>query len=963
MKKLLILLVIFSTVFEVSAQYFQTGQDPASIRWRQIDTKNFQLIYPDYFEKQAQKLAGTLETVYPYGSYSLKHSPDKMPVVLHTQTIKSNGLVAWAPRRAEFYTTPHQGIYPQDWLEQLALHEFRHVVQLTKVNDNLPKWYKFLLGEQATALAFGVWLPWWFIEGDAVITETALSNYGRGRFPSFLMEQKAQVVEKGVFTYDKAYFGSYREYVPDHYTMGYFLTGNIRARYGSSVWEEVLTRVGQKPLSVLPMRQVLKKRTGMNTAENYRAIFDSLHVNWVNADKNYSSIPYEEISEPGKYFTNYNYSHRPNDSTLIAYKTAFNEIPSFVQIGTNGKEKRVVFPGNIFRESVNGRENWIVWSEQVPDLRWQHSGRSIIRLFNTQTKARMNITPEFKAFSPVISPDKMQVAVVETDYSNNYWLSVYRLYDGELLHRFQSAGNNYFFSPEWLTNETVAAVILTDKGKRIVTIDFSSEKMDLLTPFDLGDIKHLEYSGEWLYFISSYSGKNNLYRLNLNSKQIEQVYESRFGVESPAVSGDGKSIVLSDYTSGGFRLIQIPANHKQVTPLKEVKKGTYKLAEELAFQENGIPVFSDTISQGYPSEKYSRGNHLFNFHSWAPVYIDTDEYQFAPGVSFMSQDKLGISETVLGYKWDLTERTGRFVADYSFKGWYPILDMRFSHGTRASNYWQIKQNLNSRGEVLSQDTVQQRYTWRQTNSSLSMRLPLNLERGPFNRLFQPEIQYGFNYYKAHESAPNQFHDGSFHSLVYRLYFHQLLKQSYLDMFPDFGLVLDGTFRNSPFGSIDAGQIKALQSVLYLPGFMKNHGIKIYGGAQQKASNGTFGFSDVVRYARGWGRINTTEIYTGGVDYKLPLLYPDRNFWGLLYVRRMKTSLFADYTRLKGNFYDEGEIVGKFTEDISSLGTEITFDVNMLRFYAPAELGFRASYLPELNDVYFNFLFSIDFTSF
>jgi hypothetical protein len=183
------------------------------------------------------------------------------------------------------------------------------------------------------------------------------------------------------------------------------------------------------------------------------------------------------------------------------------------------------------------------------------------------------------------------------------------------------------------------------------------------------------------------------------------------------------------------------------------------------------------------------------------------------------------------------------------------------------------------------------------------------------------------------------------------------------MYPDFGIVLDGTFRHSPFGSLTAGQIKALQSVLYLPGLMKNHGIKIYGGAQQKESNGTLGFSDIVRYARGWGRINTTEIYTGGADYKLPLLYPEWNFFGLLYVRRIKASFFGDFTRLKGNFYQRGEITGTFTEDISSLGTEITFDVNMLRFYAPTEIGFRASYLPEMENVYFNFLFSIDFTSF
>jgi hypothetical protein len=963
MKKLILFTLFFTAFLQAIAQYFQTGQDPASIRWRQINTLNFQLIYPDYYEKQAQKLAGTLETVFPYGSYSLKHIPNKMPVVLHTQTIKSNGLVAWAPRRAEFYTTPHQSIYPQDWLEQLALHEFRHVVQLTKVNSNLPKWTKVLLGEQATALAFGGWLPWWFIEGDAVITETALSNYGRGRFPSFLMEQKAQVIEKGVFSYDKAYFGSYREFVPNHYTLGYFLTGNIRARYGSSVWEEVLTRVGQKPLSVFPMRQVLKKRTGLNSAENYQVIFDSLRIAWVSKNEQYVSIPYQRISESKKYFTSYVHNHWLNNSELFSYKTAYNKIPSFVKTLQNGEEKKLTFPGSVFRESVRGRDEWIVWSEQVPDLRWQHSGRSFIRLLNTSSKMRIHFKPEFKAFSPAISPDKMKVAVVETDFSSNYYLSVYRLPDGLLLQRYQSPDNNYFFSPEWISNEKIAAVKLTGTGKKIVRVDFSTDEMTELTNTDLADIKHLRISGDWLWFISSYSGKNSLYRLNLKNYNIEQVYEPRFGVESPAISPDGKTVALSDYTSDGFRIIQIQANHNQIKPFQEVEKATYPLADKLASQEAGIPVFPDTILNTYDSEKYSKTKQLLNFHSWAPFNIDTEEYQFFPGVSLMSQDKLGISELVLGYKWDLTEQTGRFLANYSFKGWYPVFDFKFSQGNRASKFSQIVQNVNNQGAVLSQDTIVKRYTWGQSNASVNVRLPLNLERGPFNRFFQPELQYAFNYYKKHDSTPDQFHAGSFHSLAYRLYFHQLLKQSYLDMYPDFGIVLDGTFRHSPFGSLTAGQIKALQSVLYLPGLMKNHGIKIYGGAQQKESNGTLGFSDIVRYARGWGRINTTEIYTGGADYKLPLLYPEWNFFGLLYVRRIKASFFGDFTRLKGNFYQRGEITGTFTEDISSLGTEITFDVNMLRFYAPTEIGFRASYLPEMENVYFNFLFSIDFTSF
>ena len=386
MKRLLLSFVLLIGFFVSNAQYFQTGQDPASLKWRQINTENFQLIYPDYYELQAQKLAYVLEQVYQYGSYTLHYSPREISVILHTQTVKSNGLVAWAPKRAEFYTTPSQDIYPQDWLEQLALHEFRHVVQVDKINSEIPELIKLIFGQQGTALIFGAYLPWWFIEGDAVVTETALGHYGRGRFPSFLMEHKAQVIEKGIYTYDKAYNGSYKNYVPNHYQLGYYLVGNANARYGSDLWDSVITRVGKHPLSLTPFNTALKRRTGFNKVQLYFSVFDSLKNVWQKADEQYHSTPFEVISQKNKRYASYTYNYWLNDSVIVAYKTSLDEIPSFVKIDMNGEEKKIFHPGTIFEESVNYRDNLIVWSEHIPDLRWTHSGKSLIRIFNIDSK-------------------------------------------------------------------------------------------------------------------------------------------------------------------------------------------------------------------------------------------------------------------------------------------------------------------------------------------------------------------------------------------------------------------------------------------------------------------------------------------------------------------------------------------------------------------------------------------------
>jgi len=962
MKKLF-LFFIFSGILNIlNAQYFETGQDPASLKWRQINTENFQIIFPDYYENQAQKLASIMETVYQKGGQTLKYQPRKISIILHTQTVKSNGLVAWAPKRAEFYTIPHQGIYAQDWIEQLAIHEFRHVVQIDKINSELPKIIKILLGEQGTALVFGAYLPWWFTEGDAVVSETAFSNSGRGRFPSFLMEHKALAIEKGNYKYDKAYNGSYKNYVPDHYQLGYYLVGSAREKYGPDLWNSVLNRVGKKPFSLVPFNKALKETTGLNKVQLYKSVFDSLKNEWINEDKNYTAKGFEMVSPKNKTYTNYTYNHWLNDSTIISFKTALNKVPSFVKIDSNGNEKRIYVPGIIFNESVNYLGDWIVWSEQIPGLRWQHSGKSFIRLLNVENNQKETIFPEFTAFSPSISPDKKQVVVVETNFSSDYYLSVYQISEGKLLHRFQTDNNNYFFSPEWLNEKEIVAIVLLPQGKRLAKIDLETNHFEIIIDKDYGELKNLRVRNNCIYFVGSFSAKNSLYKLDLTNKSVTQVYESRFGIESPAFSPSGKSLLLSDYTADGFRVIKIENNKLNEVEIGNIEIKKYKLADELTKQEQGIFDFSMLDTTKYESKKYNKTAHLFNFHSWAPVAVDADSYEIKPGVSILSQNKLGTAFFNFGYEWNVTEKTGNFYGKYTFKGWYPVFDFKLSSGNSASEYVVIEQTKNSSGQVIEQDTVLKRFTWISTNFGADIRIPFDLSRGKFSRFFQPEIKYDITDYKHNSSTPEKFFDGNFQSMTYRLYYQQLLRKSLQDVYPNFGFVVDGLYRHSPMGETDLGSISLLQSYLYFPAVLPNHGIRIYSGVQDKQSEGKYNFSDMIRYPRGWGKISTNQMFSFASDYKFPVFYPEWSVGGLIYLQRVNASVFADYAWLNANIYKDGEIAGTFNSNITSYGIELTGNANFLRFYAPVEIGVRTSYLPKMKNVYFDFLFSIDFNS-
>lgn len=963
MKYFVFAVLFFGMANILKAQYFETGQDPASIKWRQINTENFQLIYPDYYETQAQKLASVLEKVYLFGGRSLEHQPKKISIILHTQTVKSNGLVAWAPKRAEFYTIPHQDNYSEDWLEQLAIHEFRHVVQTDKVNSELPKIIKILLGEQGTALVFGAYLPWWFIEGDAVVTETALSNSGRGRFPSFLMEHQALAVEKGNYKYDKAYNGSLKNYVPNHYQLGYYLVGTARQKYGNDLWINVLNMVGEKPFSLNPFNKALKEKTEQNKVQLYNSLFDELQQKWKAEDEKREREEFTIITKAdSKTYTNYRYNHWLNDSVIFSYRTALNRVPAFVKIDETGNPRKFFTPGIIFEESVNFQGDWIIWSERVPDLRWQHSGKSLIRLLNLSNKRKITLKTEFTAMAPAISPDNSKIAVVESNYASEFFLSVYQISDGKLISRYQTPGNHYFFSPAWMNENELAVVVLFPEGKRLCKVNYYSGVLTKLSNSDLGEIKNLVVKNGNIYFTGTFFGKNSLYCLNPENNEVARVFEGRFGVESPAFSKNANKVILSDYTSDGFRLIKASIKEQKLDVLNQNKEDNYPLANALTVLENGIADFGSDDTTKYTSEKYNKFTHLFNFHSWAPVAVDADFQEIKPGVSLMSQNKLGTAFLNMGYEWDLTQKTGGIYGKYTYKGWYPVFDVQIKSGKSSSEYVTVEQTKSPSGEVLKQDTVIKRFTWYNSDFSADINLPLNFSRGKYYRYLQPELRYNYTLYKHDSSTPDKFYEGDYQSLTYRLYFQQNLYKSYQDVYSDFGFAFDFLFRHSPFGKTDLGNLGLAQSWFFVPGIMPNHGIRFYAGIQDKNSPGSVSFADVIKYPRGWGKTNTNNMKSFGVDYKFPVFYPEWNLGGLAYLKRVNASLFADYAYLNANIYSNGNVSGTYNTDISSIGLELTGDAHFLRFYAPVEIGFRSSYLPKMKNVYFDFLLSIDFNS-
>src|SRR5690348_13888675 len=82
--------------------------NPTGLKWYQVNTAHFRVLYPKGFDDQAQRVANTLEYLHDPEAKTLGTKPRKISIVLQNQSSISNAFVSITPRRSELYTMPSQ---------------------------------------------------------------------------------------------------------------------------------------------------------------------------------------------------------------------------------------------------------------------------------------------------------------------------------------------------------------------------------------------------------------------------------------------------------------------------------------------------------------------------------------------------------------------------------------------------------------------------------------------------------------------------------------------------------------------------------------------------------------------------------------------------------------------------------------------------------------------------------------
>ena len=467
-------------------------QNPPALRWQEVRTPHFRVLYAGGLDSAAQRTAARLEQMHGPDVATLGVNPRPISVVMQNQTTVPNGFVTFLPRHAEFFTTPQQGfgLGTVDWLDGLVVHEFRHVGQFEKARQGVGRVLGPLLGDGALGVA-AVGVPQWFFEGDAVGTETALTRSGRGRIPSFNVGLRANLSVGRRYSYQKAVNGSLRDNVPDWYVLGYFMTSYLKTHYGPTVWAKVLDSYYRFPFYPFSFSNGIRRTTGLTVEQLYDRTMTEIDSTWRGQQTAEGTIKAADTqvralraSASESVFTQYQYPQYVTDSTVLALRAGLDNAPQLVMLSRHGAERKVFMPGQLNIPemlSVNGGK--AVWPEFQQDARWGQRIASELKVLDLQTGRLTRIGKGSRYAAAALSPDVQRLVAVRTDAAYHHALIILDAQTGAEIQILPNPRNDFYQQPRWHPDgRRLVAVVLSAAGKTIVIIDPATGTSNALLP-------------------------------------------------------------------------------------------------------------------------------------------------------------------------------------------------------------------------------------------------------------------------------------------------------------------------------------------------------------------------------------------------------------------------------------------------------------------------------------------------
>ena len=966
-------LVLVSSFGNVAfGQFVSSGGVPSKVKWMHVSGETYDVVYPAGMDSLAKRYLWLLEQnkgAVMLGLGGIK--PAKVPVVLYNMSVRSNGTVVWAPKRMELFTMPYLNGYAQRWDQQLAVHESRHVGQMTHFTKGIYKLGSLLVGQQAPSLGVAIYPSRWMLEGDAVVAETELTNTGRGRNAEFMEYYRAAFLEGDVRKWEKWKQGSYKYYTPNLYALGYLTNSTIRYRTGKYGYAgEVFDGFVKNFYTPFARDVSYNASVGDVPRRFFRQGREMMTAFWREELPKRGLLtrgtPLLESREKG--YQEYISPVAIGRDSILYLKYSFNNPAELVLIDS-GKEKLVRgFAANVNQIRRAGDKLYFV--EQIKNPRWSNEVFGVLYSYSLTDGRISRVGRRTYCGYLQVDASGTRLSAIEYNKEGGSSLVIMDASNGRTLQRIAAPYDGEFTASAWAGGDLYATVV-DDRGLGLFR--YINGRWETVIGEQSASISNLNGVGDDLYFLSDMDGVRNVYMFNAASGGLKRVTNERYGATEPLISNG--TVYYSALELGGrfpvkLGLDTLPDCRSQLTPEVVDGKltGAYKyfVAEELSAQarralaendmlaeedevleRNGTSIvkYSETeeeFAARTVPEKYSKGGHLFRFHSWAPFYYDVERIMeadydklyevLAPGVAAYSQNTLGTAVSMLGYSYREGMHAGHLRMKYT--GWYPALQF----GADINNEKRYRVKVVREGNRAS--TVVERVDKPLVELSALAYVPLDLSSHGWNRGLVPQMEWDFNNNGYYDSSKGKYLHSN--TLTATLQFYQMREMAHSGIFPKWGFGGVARWRTAPGGGENFGSVSSVYLYGYIPGVAPKHGIKFSFTAQKQNVEGkNYYLSNLVNMPRGYNDdVYGEKYFMASADYALPVYLGDIHIWRLAYFKRMQIIPFADYAVCRRA---QGGNGGMSSTDMYSYGSAVMFDFAPFSIGLEVSLGIQYSY--------------------
>jgi hypothetical protein len=908
----------------------QFGGHPTRTKWKQINTDTVRVVFPAGYQRQAADIAGIVHRLAQQSTSTLGTDLRKISIVLQPKTTISNGYVGLGPWRSEFYLTSPQNSFSLgslSWHRTLALHEYRHVQQYNNFRKGISKAFYVLFGQQGLELVNSAAVPNYFWEGDAVYQETSLSEQGRGRLPSFFDGYRSLWSARKNYSWMKLRNGSLRDFVPDHYKLGYMMVAYGREKYGADIWGKITDDAVRYKGLFYPWQKAIKKYTGKDYKTFRREAFEYFKTSLATTTQD-SSI--DNWARQQRHFAaDEEYPQWMDDQTLIFVSNSYMKIPAFYMRNILGGEDEKLRLKDISLDNYfSYRNGKVVYAAYEPDVRWRWKDYSVLKWLDVYTRKQRTLTSKSHYFSPDITEDGNQIVAVQVVPGAPTELHLLNSNDGAVIKKLPNPDQLYYTFPKFYGNGQIVSAVRNPKGAMsLALINTNDGSAEYLLPFSMNVIGFPTIHKDTISFSAAYKGQDRLFMLVDKKLLLFTPPASTASTSHYQLQVAYGRFAWSAFTAAGQHLEQGTLAASQLTPVATGEFAATPANFNVAELEPGKHIPQDAVPADtlLPVTSYSKAHGLFNFHSWRPIVEDPD-YTF----SIIGENVLNTLQSELYFNYNRDFRYKQIGGRFTYAGLYPWI--------RVGSVYTIDIPGTTSLASLAGKTLYYN-TW---DNSVGLQVPLNLTSGRYNRslTFGSDLVYTKRYFPG--TYKDSLDSRAFGYLSNYISFSNQLQQARRHVYPHFAQSIYLNYSRAVINR-EGNQFVASAN-WYFPGISKDHSIIINTAFHGRDTSSNINLPTAFPFARGYVGLNLHRMLKFGANYHMGLLYPDWGFANIIYFTRVRANLFYDFVRVQD--YNQGR---KVEADFRSWGTEVYFDTKWWNQHN-VTFGFRYSRLQDLSQL-------------